>query len=90
MKTKGRHLQRVCQTRWLSSETTVRARSEILTIWAALKQMSENKNDGNVRYFTATYENKKCSTWCFPFSNIGTSGVLREYGVDGCLLLAVK
>ena len=33
------------KTRWLSSETIVRARSEILAIWAALKQLSENKND---------------------------------------------
>ena len=29
MKTKGRQLQRACKTRWLSSEATVRARSEI-------------------------------------------------------------
>jgi len=36
----------------------VRARSEILAIWGALKQMSENKNNGNVRCFTATYENE--------------------------------
>jgi len=42
MKTKGRQLQRTCKTMWLSSEATVRARSEIL---AALGQLSENKND---------------------------------------------
>ena len=36
-------LQRACKSR-LSSEATVRARSEILAIWAALKQLSENKN----------------------------------------------
>ena len=42
---KGRQLQRAYKTRWLSSEAAVRARSEILTIWAALKQLSENKND---------------------------------------------
>jgi len=45
MKTKGPQLQRACKPRWLSSEATVRARSEILAIWAALKQLSENKND---------------------------------------------
>jgi len=46
MKTKGRLLQRACKTRWLSSEAAVRAaRSEILAIWAALKQLSETKND---------------------------------------------
>jgi len=45
MKRKGRQLQRACKTTWLSSEATVRARSEILAIWAALKQLSENKND---------------------------------------------
>jgi len=45
MKTKDRQLQRACKTRWLSSEATVRARGEILAILAALKQLSENKND---------------------------------------------
>jgi len=33
------------QKRLLSSEATVRAWSEILAIWAALKQLSENNND---------------------------------------------
>ena len=33
------------QKRWLSSEATVRARSEILAIWAALKHLSENKDE---------------------------------------------
>jgi len=45
MKTKVRHMQRACKTRWLSREAAVRTRSEILAIWAALKQLSENKND---------------------------------------------
>ena len=45
MKTKSRQLQRACKTRWLSSEATVRAWSEILGSWAALKQLSENNND---------------------------------------------
>jgi len=59
IKTKGWQFQRACKTKWLLSEATVRATSEILAIWAALKQLSENKNDGNVRCFTLTYENKK-------------------------------
>ena len=42
---KGRQLQRAFKTRWLSSEAAVRARSEILAIWGALKQLSEHKND---------------------------------------------
>jgi len=43
MKIKGRQLQRACRIRWLSSEVTMRARprSEILVIWAALKQLPE-------------------------------------------------
>ena len=45
MKTKDRQLQRACRTRWLSSEATVRARSEILAVWAALKPLWETKND---------------------------------------------
>jgi len=45
LKTKRRQLQRACKTRWLSSEATVRARSEILATCAALEQLSENKND---------------------------------------------
>jgi len=45
IKTQGRRLQRSCKTRWFSSEATVRARGEILFFWAALKHLSENKND---------------------------------------------
>jgi len=45
MKTKGWQLQRACKTRWLTSEATMRARSDILAILIALKQLSENKND---------------------------------------------
>jgi len=44
LKTKGRQLQRSCKSRWLSSEATMRA-SEVLAFWAALKQLSGNKND---------------------------------------------
>jgi len=41
---KGWQLQRACKTRWLSSKATVRASSEVLAIWHALKQLSENKD----------------------------------------------
>ena len=44
-RTKSRQLQRAFKTRWLSSEAAVRIRSEILAIWAALKQLSEDKSD---------------------------------------------
>ena len=42
--TKSRQLQHTFKTSWLSSEAAVRAKSEILAIWAALKQLSEDKN----------------------------------------------
>jgi len=51
MKTKGRQLQRACKTTWLSNEATERVRVELLTIWAALKQLSENKNDAMCAVF---------------------------------------
>jgi len=38
-------VQRACKTRWLSSEATVGAMSEILAFWAAPKQLSENTYD---------------------------------------------
>jgi len=44
---KGRQLQCACKTMRLQSAATVRARSEVLAIWVALKQLSENKNDMN-------------------------------------------
>ena len=43
--TNGRQLQCALKTRWMSSEAAVRIRRDILTIWAALKQLSEDKND---------------------------------------------
>jgi len=43
--TKGRQLQRTFKTRWLSSEAAMGIRREIWAIWAALKQLSEDKND---------------------------------------------
>ena len=67
-----------CITQWLSIEAKVRARSEILAIWVALKQMSENKNDG----FTATYEHKKL-TCCFPFVNMATIHDRTEQSFSG-------
>jgi len=42
--TKSRQLQHTFKTSWLSSEAAVRAKSEILAIWAAWKQLSEDKN----------------------------------------------
>jgi len=71
MKTKGQQLQRACKTRWLSSEATVRAGSEILAIWAALKQLSENKNEAICAVLLPL--KKTISTWWFAFVNIGTS-----------------
>jgi len=50
----------------------VRIRSEILVIWAALKQLSEEKNDA-MCVFLMRLMKKKISTCCFPFVNIGTS-----------------
>jgi len=47
-RTIGLQLQRAFKARWLSSEAEVRVRSEILAIWAALKQLSEDKNDAVV------------------------------------------
>ena len=37
-------MHHACKTRWWSSEVIVRARSEILVIWSAWKQLSENIN----------------------------------------------
>ena len=89
MKTKGRQLQRACKTRWLLSELTVRARCEILAIWAALKQMSEIQNDGNARCFTAVCENKKFQHGTFFLSTLAPH--LTELGKvfqAGCFNLA--
>jgi len=81
MKTKGRQLQRVSKTTWLSSEATVRARSEILGIWVALKQLSENKNDATGAVLLRL--KKTISTCCFPFVNIGTSPGTTEQSFSG-------
>jgi len=75
MKTKGRmqnkvdmqkqSTQRVCKTKWMSSEVTVRASSGILAIYDALKQLSENKIDALCVFFTATFENKNLNMVSF-------------------------
>jgi len=77
IKKKGLSLQRACKTRLLSSEATVRTRSETGAIWAALKQLSENKNDA-VCVVSLRLMKAKISTCCFPFFNSGTSPVRTE------------
>jgi len=76
MKTKGPQLQLACKARWLSSEATVRARSEILAIWAALKQLSENKNDAMCIVLLRIMKRKNinmvlsfCQHWHFTWQN---------------------
>ena len=65
MKTKGRQLHRACKTRWLSTEAAVRARSEISTIRATLKQLSANTNDAMCAVLMRL--KNTMSTWCFRF-----------------------
>ena len=76
MKTKGPQLQRACKARWLSSEATVRAWSEILAIWAALKQLSENKNHAICIVLLRLMKRKNinmvlsfCQHWHFTWQN---------------------
>jgi len=71
VKTKGRQLQRAYKTRWLSSEGTVRARSDILALWAALKQLLENINDEMGIVLLRLL--KTISLWCIPFAKVVTS-----------------
>jgi len=68
MKEKGRQLQRVRKTRWLSSEAIMRVSSEILAIWAALKQLSENENDA--MYVVLLRLMKKIQHISFLFSSL--------------------
>ena len=84
MKTKGWQLQRACKTSLLSSEATVRARSEILAIWAAaaLKQLTEDKKM-QCALFYCNLSKQKFSAWCLPFVNIGTSPNRTEQNVSG-------
>jgi len=71
MKTKGRQLQRACKTRWLSREATVRVRRAILAIWAALKQLSEIKNNAFCVVFLRLMKTKHFNM-VLSFVNIGT------------------
>jgi len=82
MKTKGRQLQRACKTRWLSSEATVRAMSEILAFWAALEWLSGNKNDSKC-VVSLRLIKTKISSWYVPFVNIGTSPDRIEQSFSG-------
>jgi len=82
MKTEGRQLQRACKTRWLSSEATVRARSEILDFWAAVKQLSGNKMMQRALFY-CDLSNQNISTWYFPFVNIDTSPDRTEQSYSG-------
>ena len=70
------------QTRWLSSEATVRARSEILVIWAALKQLSENENDA-MDVVLVRLMKTKIATYCFTSANIVTSPNKTEQRFSG-------
>ena len=77
------------KTRSLSIEVTMRARSEILAIWVALKQMSENQNDGNLRCFAAIYENKKFQHSTFLLSTLAPHLTeLSKVFQAGCFNLA--
>jgi len=82
MKTKGRQLQRACKRRWLSSEATVRAWSEILAVWPALKQLSENDNDARCVVLLQLMKTK-ISAWCFGLVNIATSPDKNEQSFSG-------
>jgi len=82
MKTKGRQLQRACKTRWLSSESTVRARSGILAIWPHWSSCWKIKMMQCALFYCDVWK-QKISTWCFPFVNIGTSPDRTEQSLSG-------
>jgi len=82
MKTKGRQLQCACKRRWLLSEATVVARSQIFSIWTALKQLSENENDAMCIVLLRLMKTKNFK-WCFPFVNIATSPGRTEQSFSG-------
>ena len=75
-----RLLQRACKTRWLSSKATVRARCEILGIWAALKQPSENKNDEMCVVLLRLMKKNQHAAF---FVNVGTSPDRTEQSFSG-------
>jgi len=80
MKTKDRQLQCACKTRWLSRVATVRARSEILAFWAALNQLSENKND-------AMWVKADCEKFGSEFGELRTRGSLTDTCVSSGMRL---
>jgi len=80
MKTEGRQLQRACKTRWLWSEAT---KSEILGVWAALKHMSENKNDTMCIVLLRLMKTKNLNM-ALSFVNVATSpGRTAEQSFSG-------
>ena len=101
MKTQDRQLQRACKKSFFSSEATMRARSEILAVWAALKQLSENKNDAmclvllrlmktkNLNMLLSFCKKTKNSSCSFPFANIGTSPDRTEQSFSGGMFLTL-
>jgi len=82
MNAKGRQLKRACKTRWLSSEATVRGRSEILAIWVALNQLSENKNDALCVALLRLLKTKNFNM-VLSFVNIATSPDRTEQSFSG-------
>ena len=62
------------------------ARSEILGVWAALKQLSENKNDAMCVALLRLMKTKML-TCCFPFVNVGTSPDRTEQRFAGSMFL---
>jgi len=60
----------------------VRARSETLAFWAALKQLSGNRNDAMYVVLLRLIKTK-ISAWCFPFVNTGTSPDRTEQSFSG-------
>ena len=78
-RTKVRQLQRAFRTRWLSSEA---AMSEILAIWAALKQLSEIKMMQCALFYYDLWK-QNISTCYFPFVNTGPSPDRTEQSFSG-------
>jgi len=83
MKTKGRRLQRACKSRWLSNEAAVRAaRSAILRIRAARKQLSGAKNVAVCIGFLRLVTTKNF-IMSYTFANIATLPDRTERSVSG-------
>ena len=60
----------------------MRARNEILGIWATLRQLSGNKNDVVCGVLLRLIKTK-FSTRCFPFANVATSTGRTEQSLSG-------